>query len=283
MRIEIGDGVRLYVDVDGLGLVPVDAKMEQRPTLLLLHGGPGMDHSSYKLGMHEMSDVAQVVMYDHRGNGRSDRRTPDEWNLDTWADDVVRLCDALGIDKPIVLGNSFGGFVAQRYIGRHPDHAAGVVLGSTLARWDASASVEAFRRLGGDDAAAVAEAFWSDPNAENGARYLEICGPLYTQQPGNLFTTVEMIRNDELFAHWNDGENHVFDLRDDLAGAQCPVLVMGGVHDPVTPFSGSEEIAAALPANLVQLERFEQSGHGVFRDEPERAMAVLREFVTSHG
>ena len=118
MRIEIGDGVRLYVDVDGLGIVPVDGQMVKRPTLLLLHGGPGLDHSSYKLGMHEMSDVAQVVMYDHRGNGRSDRRTPDEWNLDTWADDVVRLCDALGIEKPIVLGNSFGGFVAQRYLAR---------------------------------------------------------------------------------------------------------------------------------------------------------------------
>jgi len=283
MRIDIGDGVRLYVDIDGLGMVPVDGKLEPRPTLLLLHGGPGMDHSTYKLGMHEIRDIAQVVMYDHRGNGRSDRRSPDEWNLDTWADDVVRLCDALEIEKPIVLGNSFGGFVAQRYIGRHPDHAAGVVLGSTLRRWDASASVEAFRRLGGDEVAEIAALFWSDPSAENGARYLEVCGPYYTQQPGNLFTAVAPVQNMELFAHWNAGENHTFDFADDLAGARCPVLVMGGVHDPVTPFSGSEEIAAALPADVVQLERFEQSGHGVFRDEPERAMAVLRQFVTTHG
>ena len=137
-------------------------------------------------------------MYDHRGNGRSDRRTPDEWNLDTWADDVVRLCDALGIEKPIVLGGSFGGFVAQRYLSRHPDHAAGVVLGSTLRRWSTEASVEAFRRLGGDEVAAVAAAFWTNPNADNRDRYLEVCGPLYTQQPGNLFTAIEPVRNTEL-------------------------------------------------------------------------------------
>ena len=78
MRVDIGDGVTLYVDIDGMGLVPVDAKMVQRPMLVLLHGGPGIDHGSYKLGMHKMRDVAQVVMYDHRGQGRSDRRTVDE-------------------------------------------------------------------------------------------------------------------------------------------------------------------------------------------------------------
>jgi proline iminopeptidase len=283
MRIDIGDGVKLYFDVDGLGMVPLDGQMVKRPTLLLLHGGPGLDHSSYKLGMHEMRDVAQVVMYDHRGHGRSDRRTPDEWNLDTWADDVVRLCDALGIEKPIVLGNSFGGFVAQRYLRRHPDHAAGVVLGSTLPRWNAEASVEAFRRLGGDDAAEVAAAFWDTPNAHNRDRYLEVCGPLYTQQPGNLFTAIEPVRNTELFAHWNDGENRTFDFADDLAAARCPVLVLAGEHDPVTPISGSEEIAAALPAELVRFERFANSGHGVFRDEPERAMRLLREFVLANG
>ena len=62
MRVDIGDGVTLYVDIDAMGLVPVDAKMVQRPTLVLLHGGPGMDHGSYKLGMHTMRDVAQVGM-----------------------------------------------------------------------------------------------------------------------------------------------------------------------------------------------------------------------------
>ena len=152
MRVDIGGGVRLYVDVDGMGLVPVAGKLVQRPTLVLLHGGPGFDHATYKLGMHEMRDVAQVVMYDHRGHGRSDRGTPAEWTLDTWADDVVRLCDALEIEKPIVLGNSFGGFVAQRYLGRHPDHAAKVVLSSTAPRWDLEAVLAMFRSLGGDEA-----------------------------------------------------------------------------------------------------------------------------------
>ncbi len=281
MRVDIGGGVRLYVDVDGMGLVPVDAKMVQRPTLVLLHGGPGMDHSSYKLGMQELRDVAQVVMYDHRGQGRSDRRTPDEWNLDTWADDVVRLCDALGIDKPIVFGNSFGGFVAQRYLGRHPEHPHKVVLSSTVARVDLEAVFTMFERLGGDIARAAAVAFWTGPTDETREAYLRICGPLYTQTPGNLFESVEMVRTPALFAHWNSGENQTFDLRADLGAAQCPVLVLGGEMDPVCPIVGAEEIAAILPPNLVQFERFANSGHGVFRDEPVRAMRVLRDFIST--
>ncbi len=281
MRIDIGGGVRIYVDVDGLGLVPVDGKMVLRPTLLLLHGGPGLDHATYKLGMNLMRDVAQVVMYDHRGQGRSDRRTPDEWNLDTWADDVVRLCDALEIEKPIVLGNSFGGFVAQRYLGRHPEHAGKVVLSSTVARWDLDAVLDRFELLGGAEAREIARAFWAEPNRANREAYLRVCGPLYTQTPGNLFESVEMVRTNDLFAFWNDGEHKTFDLRGDLAKSQCPVLVLGGEHDPVCPIVGSEEIAAHLPPEHVRFERFANSGHGVFRDEAERAYAILRDFVTT--
>jgi pimeloyl-ACP methyl ester carboxylesterase len=49
----------------------------------------------------------------------------------------------------------------------------------------------------------------------------------------------------------------------------------------VCPMSGAEEIAASLPPGLVTFERFAESGHGVFRDEPDRAMQVLRDFVSA--
>jgi pimeloyl-ACP methyl ester carboxylesterase len=48
MRIEIAPGVRLFVDIDGFGLVPDGPAMREKPTLLLLHGGPGFDHAGFK-------------------------------------------------------------------------------------------------------------------------------------------------------------------------------------------------------------------------------------------
>src|SRR5688572_16608186 len=122
------NGVRLFFDVDGAGLVPDGPRMRQRPTLLLLHGGPGFDHSTYKPAFAPLVAAAQLVYLDHRGQGRSDRSTPDAWTLAQWADDVRAACDALGIERPVVLGNSFGGMVAMAYAARHPEHPAKLIL-----------------------------------------------------------------------------------------------------------------------------------------------------------
>src|SRR6516225_6963348 len=116
------DGARLFFDVEGAGLVPDGSRMRAKPTLILLHGGPGFDHSSYKPAFSALADAAQIVYLDHRGNGRSDRGPLEKWNLAQWGDDLRAFCDALGVEKPVVLGHSFGGMVAMSYAIRHPDH-----------------------------------------------------------------------------------------------------------------------------------------------------------------
>jgi proline iminopeptidase len=279
LKVAIEDGVHLWFDVDGAGLVPDGDAMRARPTVLLLHGGPGMDHTGFKPDFAALAEVAQVVYYDHRGQGRSDRRTPDEWTFDVWADDVVRLCDALGIEKPIVLGNSFGGMVAMHYAARHPQHPAKVVLSSTAARMDIAAMAEMFDRLGGAEAAAIARAFWSDPTDANRDAYLAKCGPLYTQTPGNLFDTKRAIRNNDVTTHFVRGQQRTMDLRPRLARIACPTLVLAGGLDPVCPPVCAHAIAAAIDPKLVRLELFERCGHGVFRDDPERAFRTLLEFI----
>ena len=82
------NNAHLYFDVEGAGLRPQGAAMIQKPTLLLLHGGPGADHSLYKPAFSALADIAQVVYLDHRGNGRSDRASEESWTLAQWADDV---------------------------------------------------------------------------------------------------------------------------------------------------------------------------------------------------
>ena len=130
MRIEV-NGVRLFFDVEGAKLVPDGPLMRERPTLLLLHGGPGFDHSSFKPEFSRYADIAQVIYIDHRGNGRSDRAPESAWTLAQWGDDVFAFCEALEIDKPIVMGQSFGGFVAMSYATRHPEHPGKLILSST--------------------------------------------------------------------------------------------------------------------------------------------------------
>src|SRR5262249_44892884 len=81
-------------------LVPDGSVLRQKPTLLLLHGGPGFDHSLYKPAYSALADVAQIIYLDHRGNGRSDWGAKEAWTLAQWGDDVVGFCAALGIERP---------------------------------------------------------------------------------------------------------------------------------------------------------------------------------------
>ncbi len=282
MQIDIGRGVRLFVDVEGPGLVPDGSSMRDKPTLLLLHGGPGFDHAGFKPAFSQLADIAQIVYYDHRGHGRSDRRPCSEWTLDIWADDVVRLCDALGVTKPIVLGQSFGGFVAQHYLARHPGHASKVILSSTSPHMGLERKLVMFERFGGARARAVAKAFWTAPDAARLAEYWEVCHGLYNQRPApDVDSAARIIRNDEILIHFVAGEMQHLNLLPGLASAQCPVLVMAGVLDPVCPLADAQDIASALPARWRRLATFAGSGHGAWRDEPETAFAVLREFITA--
>ncbi|MFN5453987.1 alpha/beta fold hydrolase [Bradyrhizobium sp.] len=80
MRVLV-NGVRLYFDVEGAALVPDGPAMRQKPTVLLLHGGPGFDHTSYKPAYSALTDIAQLVYLDHRGNGRSEDGPQELWTL----------------------------------------------------------------------------------------------------------------------------------------------------------------------------------------------------------
>ena len=278
MRIEIEPGVRLFVDIEGAGLVPDGATMREKPTLLL-HGGPGYDHSGFKPAFSCLADIAQIVYVDQRGHGRSDRRPATEWTLDTFADDVVRLCDALGIAKPIVLGQSFGGFVAQRYIARHPAHPAKVILSSTSHHMGLARKLAMFDRLGGTEARAVAEAFWTEPNAATWADYNRVCKRHYNTTPQSEEASARILFNTDVLFASARGEQRTMNLLPGLARAQCPVLVMAGDADPVTPIEDALDIVAALPPQWVRFERFANVGHGAWRDDAEAAFSVLRRFI----
>lgn len=275
MRVDIGGGLRLFVDIDGPGLVAAGPTMVERPTVVLLHGGPGSDHSWFKSTPTGLADVAQLVYYDHRGNGRSDPGPVEDWTLDTWADDVVRLCDALGIERPVVLGESFGGMVAQRYLARHPEHPSRVVLASTAPRIDVELIAATFARLGGPDAASAAREFWTR-GPEAILDYLVHCMPLYSVDAGDDEVMARVVMNLEVMGHFQAGEQLTMDLAPGLAAARCPVMVIGGELDPVCPIEMSAEIVAALTNAEVTFERVPGASHD---DARVRATDDIRRFV----
>jgi len=61
MRIEV-NGARIFFDVEGAKLVPEGTTMREKPTLLLLHGGPGFDHSGFKPEFSSFADMAAFLI-----------------------------------------------------------------------------------------------------------------------------------------------------------------------------------------------------------------------------
>jgi pimeloyl-ACP methyl ester carboxylesterase len=121
VRVALPDGTRIFFEVIGRKLVPDGPTMRERPTLLILHGGPGFDHSGLASLFEPLADVAQLVLVDHRGQGRSGGDDPAEWNLDRWVPDIPAFCEALELERPVILGQSFGGVVALAVAARYPE------------------------------------------------------------------------------------------------------------------------------------------------------------------
>ena len=283
MLIEVNNS-RLYVDIVGSGLVAKGPEMIERPTVFILHGGPGMDHTTMKPDFNPLAEIAQLVYYDHRGQGRSDTDKIENWNLDQWADDLRALIELLGVDNPIVLGLSFGGFVAQNYAIRHSDKLHKLILASTVARMLPERVFDAFQEFGGNEARETAEEFWSGPNEENTAKYVRDCLPLYTRTEGDPEEAQRAIWTPEVIEHFSKpgGENWTFDFRKGLKAITCPTLITAGDIDPITPLSGVMEMADHVPLKIRELEVFSNCGHGVHRDD-QKAFEVMKNFISKES
>ena len=279
MHVEV-EGSRVWFDVDGPALVPDGPEMRKRPTVVLLHGGPGsFDHTYFKPDFSLLSQVAQVVYLDLPGHGRSEWGDPSHWTLESCADHIRGFCDTLGITGPVVYGHSLGGFVAMVYAARHPGHAEALVLQSTFARFDLARIVEEFHRVGGDEVAAIAErAYGSEGQSvtpEEWARCWRLFGPWVTGEQERARTIANAELNEPGLELMRG-----FDVLEDLARIDCPTLVCVGDLDPMTPVTAAREIADALPEGSVRLEVIEGAGHFTWKDAPDRYWPLLTDFVT---
>jgi pimeloyl-ACP methyl ester carboxylesterase len=279
------NGVRLFFDVEGLSLPAQDDKLVERPTLILVHGGPGFDHAPFKPYYSRFSDLAQIIYVDLRANGRSESGPPESWTLDQWARDIKGLCDALSIERPIVAGVSFGGFVAMRYATLFPDHPRALLLSNTAARTNMDRKLAAFEQLGGAAARSAAKEFWEKPSEAAVGAYMEHCMPLYTPSDHDpLMGARGIMRLESFFTFAGLGnEMFTYDLREDLSKIRCPTLVVAGDVDPITPLGDAQEIFDHLPTDLRQIKVIQGAGHSVERAQPEAFAALVRDFIAAQA
>jgi pimeloyl-ACP methyl ester carboxylesterase len=241
-----------------------------RPMLVIVHGGPGWDHS-YLLPAAELQDIAHVVFFDLRGCGRSTRDA--ELQPDLLADDVAAL---IGPGRRAdVLGHSYGGGVAMRVAEQHPSLVRSLILSSTTA----------YPEMGG--AVPGREFDWGDPawEREDGALARAMA-------EAGMGTTIRRLdRADEWRAvldrvrfssAWDRpyAEGRLKPARPaDPVGALDghPVLIVHGEHDLTFPLAAAQRLAGAVgSADLVTVP---DAGHMPQFDNPAGWLAAIREFL----
>ena len=282
MRLQVGD-VRLFFDTEGSKLAPSGATMTARPVMILLHGGPGADHSLFKPEFSALTDAAYLVYLDQRGSGRSDRSEPAMWTWHRWADDVAAFCDALDITDPILVGVSSGGMVAMHCAIRHPRLVAGLVLDSTLGiPTTLDETVGVFAKRGGPEAAEAARRYLGGDTSPEALRdWQRLCLRFYGDPASQNDLSERLARclvNDEVQQHFRRGGCGAAELTDtEFAAIKCPTLVLAGENDPVSPSVAAERLGAYIRHARIRV--VPQAGHGVCRQAPKQAFVHLRAFL----
>lgn len=278
---------QIYFDIEGAALVPDGAQMREKPVAFIVHGGPGVDHSSYKTSFLPLAQQLQLVYFDHRGQGRSARGPKETYTLENNVEDMEALRQYLGLDQVVLIGTSYGGKVALTYATRYPQHVLSLIaIATSPSSCFLDKAKATLAQIGTETQQAIAQRLWAG-NFESEAQlreYFQVMGPLYslTHRPGS---------SDEAWArtiHSVDAINvafggflREFDIRDQLHRITAPTLVLGARQDWICAPEFSEEIAAAIPQ--AELKIFEQSGHMIRADQPEAMIEAIATFFAKYG
>jgi proline iminopeptidase len=284
MRATIRD-TSLYFDIDGVGLQLEGAKQVERPTAFLVHGGPGVDHTSGKARYGRLRERMQLVYFDHRGQGRSGRGDPAKYTLDENVEDMEALRRHLGLERIVSLGTSYGGMVAMAHAARYPSSVSHLILVATAAHGGfIAAAAKIVRERGTVEQIEQFEDVRAGriDTAEKMRRYFEVMGSLYTRShdPGLSAAALEQaILAPQALNRALGPEGFLtrFDLRPELGKIRAPTLILTGRYDWICPPEFSLEMHGLIANSDLRI--FEESAHSIAGDEPQKLLDAVAGFL----
>ena len=282
MRARIRD-TELYFDVEGCELAIATSHIQQKPVFFVIHGGPGVDHTTCRPVLSPLSEIAQLVYFDHRGHGRSARGNSETYTLDNNVEDMEALRQYLGLERIGLLGFSYGGMVALTYASRYPNHVSQLIPVVTAAdsRFLTLAQAK-LAREGTPEQQVIAQLLWDGQFASEQQlqEYFQLLGPLYSltfDLDKSMDAWRRVIFNPEAINQAFGGFLRTYDIRGALPQISVPTLVIGAEKDWICPPQFSREIAQAIPN--ARLEIVPNSGHSIRADAPKILLELVSNFM----
>jgi proline iminopeptidase len=245
--------------------------------LILIHGGPGVDHRYFHPSFSVLAYAQKLIYYDLRGHGMSSESLPARQHgvLDD-ADDLELLRLAMGLEQINLFGHSYGGLVVLAYANKYPQSVKKIILCSTpLGETDEeidkrveSASITKLM----EEAESEEEYdklyykfYYHKPPSEDVIRYNKLSMESYNTE-----------KNKELLKSYENDKTS-FDFKNILTALELPVLVVAGKHDLIVNVEAIEEVVS--DSRNVKFRVYEESGHDPFVDEQERFTKDVNRFL----
>jgi proline iminopeptidase len=270
--------------------------------LMIVHGGPGADHTYFLPYLLPLARHNKLVFIDERGSGQSEKLAdPAGYTVENMAEDVEAVREALGLGKISLLGHSYGGVLAQAYALKYQQHLTHLLLCSTfpstkqmnqvLAQELASAPPDVRKQI---DAMQKAGLVGQGPIYRRGrysdaymtAAWGEAYFPyLYQNHPDPNYDPVEngKMSWDLYRKMWGSNGEFVIDgnlksveYLDRLHTIHVPTLIVVGDHDECAPSLSKEMHDRIAGSKLVVLPK---SGHMTFVDQPTMFISSVEGFL----
>ena len=278
--VEAEDGTRLFVEELGAGEPPV-----------VLTDGIGCDGFAWRYLAPRLAERHRVVHWHFRGHGRSGPPAdPDRVSIEDLARDLRRVCEACGIERPVIASHSMGVQVALEYYRQNPDAVGALILmcgtfgkiTTTFHGTDLLDQVLPSLMRGATMFPGLARAIWGRVPAALAFRVAcvgrELDGERIQEADFQRYWEHAALMNPNVFLRMLQyaGEH---DAKGFLCDMDIATLVVAAERDTFTPMELADEMAHAIPN--AELEVIEEASHAAPVEQPDRIADRVEEFLSS--
>ena len=273
MNVALSDGGSLFVQELGSGL-----------PLIVLHGGPGMDHTTFRPYLDPLAEDFRVLYVDQRGQGRSERVDPATLTLEVFARDIDLLAEALGLDEYAVLGHSFGAIVTTWHAVNLGTATAYVISGGGDSSEKLLADVEASLEAMGEAGVPVAASWEQEKTVETEEELKEL---VRVQMPFHFAGNPppgygdETVGTPDVLRHFANVGYGDFDFTPDLGRAEKPTLVVVGEKDRTTTTRSARVLREGIAGS--ELVVISGVGHMSFVEAQDEYLEAVRGFLRRYS
>ncbi|MBL8021524.1 MAG: alpha/beta fold hydrolase [Leptospirales bacterium] len=257
--------------------------------ILIIHGGPGMDHRYLYPHLVDLARDHRLIFYDQRGTGASQCKLTDKTvNIEQFVRDIDAVRRHLGLNRINILGHSWGGLLGVHYTVRHPLNVRSLMLinSSGLTGESQKEFFDNLDKMRSEEEKEEIKAIDKDPAYIAGD--LDLYKRRSELQIKPYFFDLEKlpklayevspltVKNNEQVRTWIWRQLLQYDLRPQASRIRAPTFILHSDHD-VIPVSVAEETSETIPRSTLVVMK--DNGHYSFVEQNKEFLEEVRKFL----